>query len=61
MESTKTCITASASQQVGKPSRLDRLLYSSWYLEARVVVSRFAAHHAALVQRLENLIKAGVR
>ena len=56
MESAKTDITASASPQVRKPSLLDRLLYSTWYLEARAAVDEFAAHHSAILQKLKRLL-----
>jgi hypothetical protein len=55
MESIKTSTTAPAAPQV-RSSFLDRLLFSSWYLEARTVVERFTAHHAAIVRRLDELV-----
>jgi hypothetical protein len=56
MESSKPSITATATPQVRRPSFRDRLLFSSWYLEARTVVERFAAHNAAIVRRLDELV-----
>jgi len=58
MESVEICITAPVRPQ---PSLPDRLLFSSWYLEARVVLKESAAHYKALAQRLEELVKAGAR
>ncbi len=55
MESSNTSITATATPQV-RSSFLDRLLFSSWYLEARTVVERFTAHHAAIARTLDELV-----
>jgi hypothetical protein len=59
MESIETSTIAPEPHQV--PSLRDRLLYSTWYLEARAVVDEFAAHLATLVNNLEKLIRAGAR
>jgi hypothetical protein len=58
MESISTSITASTAQQVRKPSLLDRLFFSGWYLEARELADQFAAHNATLVQRLDELVSS---
>jgi hypothetical protein len=60
MESAKTDITAPASPQVRKPSLLDRLLFSAWYLAARIVVDQFTAHHSEILRKLNRLL-GGVR
>jgi hypothetical protein len=56
MESTKTDITASVSPQVRKPSLLDRLLYSAWYLEARAAVNQFVAYRSEVLRKLNRLL-----
>jgi hypothetical protein len=45
-------------QQARKPSLLDRLIYSRWYLESRAVADQFAAHNAAVIQRLDELVSS---
>ena len=60
MESVKTDITAPASPQVRKPSLLEHLFFSAWYLEARTVVDQFATHHSEILQKLNRLV-GGVR
>src|SRR5947209_5551521 len=56
MESSTPSITAVATPQVRAISFLDHLLFSGWYLEARTVGEQFAAHRAAVVQRLKKLV-----
>jgi hypothetical protein len=60
MESVKSCSIASVPQQVYKPSLLDRLLFSAWYLEARLVVDQFVAYRSEILRKLNRLI-GGVR
>lgn len=56
MESAKTDITAPVSPQVRRPSLLDRLFFSAWFLEARAVADQFAAHHSEILRKLKQLL-----
>jgi hypothetical protein len=57
MESVETSITQSEPRQ---PTLRDRLLFSSWYLEARITVEQFTAHHSEILRKLNRFV-GGVR
>jgi hypothetical protein len=56
MESIETSITAPVSPQVRKPSVLDRLLFSAWYLEARTVLDQFVAYRSDILRKLNRFV-----
>jgi hypothetical protein len=55
MESIETSITQSEPRQ---PTLRDRLLFSSWYLEARTAVEQFTAHHSEVLRQLNRFVGA---